>query len=991
VKHQLMRGEKTRRNICSDQAVTDVIATILSVSIVLSVAAGIMLWGEPLINGYKADAISEEVERNINTAIANIEDIIHETPGSTRTFNIDAKEGVFDINSAGDRLVLSYATLDGYDFSVSGLDDGDENFQISTTTFPDDGLLAENHVFSHVNIYWFPDDPLITFNACDQISFIDFFGQSCSMYKFDISPIYDLDEPIKLQSVKIRWTSSTPLKEIEPAVTPYKTSIINSQDWSSDWEYTELTELPTDDERAKTNLYIGPSYIETQNILHCFSDNYNDKNQFFSIGLANDDYQIKSPYFCIDYPFFCNYYHLSKYVKDFSGTPELIINYIKLPSELPKEEKQDEKILEEKKENTKIYRFGSTHKEARNNNIINNDYYIDNQELLDTKYGYKIDNGIYSAFFNDYSSPDQQDTIVIQREGYALSSKPGDVLDIFSEKFQNKCSSGIEKKYSIAIAKGNMITYPDQYGTGIDLSYHAFDTILKEELVIADCSLLPTSSFENGYLALPHHINVYNPNSEQSLHIVYGEEKKVLQNLENIQKGDITTSEPLFFIDDQNNILFCLPEIFAWDSSNPINKIQLKRTIRLINDNELIVWIQTPYSWLTDESTTYPVIIDDSIYSYTIGDSCFRAKYNMGGDWLPTDENPPTGFTQYNSGQILKIEQDDSLQNNWQTTISGKHVSLWYEIDIFSNIGDRTDIQRITVNWVGFQFGEWNFAGGDLFLYIWNYNSNTWDEKISAEKTWVPTYYMYTIPFGDIDTYVTEDREFDVLVVGGWENMYTIEDFIEVIVTYISEPDPPSEPSPADDELNVELDPQLSIKVEDPDEDDLLDVEFWFAKDDGSALALVTTFDDWPSGLVSTNPISSYPGFNILEEDGDYKWQVKVKDHTAHHDWVSSDEFLFSTVGEISITWVEPSDNYLIFNSDDMHIEWQQGLTSPNLEYKYKLDGYVDSWSAWTTATSVYYYDLPDNDYVFRLQYRKIEEPAIQNDAFRIFIVPIFF
>ena len=144
---------------CDDHALSEVIATILTVSIVLTIASGIMFWGEPYMSELTTKAVSEDVENKLNVAIEQIRDVSLETPGSTRTFRIDVNKGTFKVDNIGDRLVVSYSTIAGYDFTVSELDNNDNVFKIDLLSTPGDG---GDHHLDYVKAYWFTDEQDVT-------------------------------------------------------------------------------------------------------------------------------------------------------------------------------------------------------------------------------------------------------------------------------------------------------------------------------------------------------------------------------------------------------------------------------------------------------------------------------------------------------------------------------------------------------------------------------------------------------------------------------------------------------------------------------------------------------------------------------------------------------------------------------------------------------------------------------------------------------------
>jgi len=163
--------------------------------------------------------------------------------------------------------------------------------------------------------------------------------------------------------------------------------------------------------------------------------------------------------------------------------------------------------------------------------------------------------------------------------------------------------------------------------------------------------------------------------------------------------------------------------------------------------------------------------------------------------------------------------------------------------------------------------------------------------------------------------------------------------------------------------------------------------------------------DYWPSwGTWTFNPSS---GTNLKPEDGPVTVAVTV---------VAPDGYGQTYNGEV---WVRNTDNWAndycilptslstapdttppetyidtgpsgTINYNDVTFTWHgsDDVTQPdNLVYSYILEGYTGSWSSWTSSTSKDYYDLPDGTYTFKVKAKDEAGNEDPSPATRIFTV----
>ncbi len=126
----------------SNIAVSQVLSTILVLSIVLSCVAGIMAWGVPYIEENKMKSQRETIFSNFEVFDNTIANLLVDGPNSADTGVISSNvdEGAININSfdyfvegSTDRLVLWYSYHNGTNFTVEGLDDADDTFSVMPT------------------------------------------------------------------------------------------------------------------------------------------------------------------------------------------------------------------------------------------------------------------------------------------------------------------------------------------------------------------------------------------------------------------------------------------------------------------------------------------------------------------------------------------------------------------------------------------------------------------------------------------------------------------------------------------------------------------------------------------------------------------------------------------------------------------------------------------------------------------------------------------
>lgn len=999
-------------HMSDEYAVVEVMSTAISIFVVLTIISAIMFWGGPYVEDMKSKAVDETIYDKMSAVIENIRDITHETAGSRRSFTFDVTEGMMDIDNVGDRFVVMYSLDENYNFTVTGLDDDDETFEIEMIGESSSGSggigVGPPPLLSYVDVYWFPDDPIIIFSACEDVSLADLAGHTCSYLKFDITPVYEMEEHIKIMSVKLRLTASKDVNIVDGLSTDVGFSRIDDQLWKESWSCSSLSNLPVSQHTVDGAFFSFPNYIESSNILNVFLADYESQNQFCSFRIENSGYLLDHPILSMDrtlrFDGIFDPFSSFPYDADLF-TPELIVNYIELPPDSSTGLNSDDQSKRDTDSDAKgvagysadtenhqvtIYR---PHAETDGSldDSIKTAIIPQNTVLGGISYDYGFEGGSYTALFRRFSSETLTNSVAVAKEGYAITYTPGDYLYYLSDGSPQSFETSIAKSTSAAQVDGNTLTYIGQYGPGFDLQYTALSSELKEELVIADASLIPEPPSDDASLALLHHIEAFDIDTGESMGIQYGKNREILKRFNSFETIQITGSEPVYFTDRHDRTVFCLPELYAWDSASPESQIRLERTIQVDSRGSISVWIQTPWRWLSDSSRVYPIYVDDTTQLYSAKSPGFYAGYYLEGNF-PPDIAPDLEYYQpYDSTQIKRIHTDDDIKNLWGAQGTEEdHVTLLYRFFIEEGLPEYTDyIRSITVKWNGHDEEGWNLSGDDFYLYIWDHAGLLWDEKTSEEAREGDVDLRFTIE-SDFDKYLGGHGQLDILYLGGTASASvesTYEDYVEVNVVSNFPPYEPYDPLPDNGTENVPLNPTLSTIVEDPD-NDFMNAEFFFKE--GALFESIQSFTGVPSGSrVETAHLAEAGllGHNLSEETT-YEWYVEVTDSEHPTIQVQSDVWSFTTIGDINFSFVFPSPPHRnVTRNSTVTLAWERDPTSPPLTYQYKLDGYVDAWSSWTTETRRTYYNLPGGEYTFWVTGKDIENPDDQITIWVTFVV----
>jgi hypothetical protein len=373
-------------------------------------------------------------------------------------------------------------------------------------------------------------------------------------------------------------------------------------------------------------------------------------------------------------------------------------------------------------------------------------YYHNGSEFLlinstvtekDCDYDYCVRAGVYKADFKIDSSS-KENLVKFYYNGTYITFKP---LGLYYSGL------GIES----LISNGNKVNgypinetfyYPGLYGDGLDLKYSYYNVVLKEGLVIKENNLPEPSKLlgDNPTLSLKF---IMKDNGK-----IYEKDNKLIDQSKyvEIESSDVKIKNVL------NKDVFNLITPYAIDSNG--SKIKLNYTLNS-EGNNLIVSIETPYSWL--KYAVYPVEIDPSVSlgsPYLIDDS-YTAIGSPNTSLGNLDDSAITVGVQRTKGVIdkswVKFDISSNLSNIKTGTIRGYNLTL-YLASYWQPGGLCTQGGPSDAIWENFTI----FLGNSS----WREKNITWNNSppinASVNSSTKYNYQQITSSFGEKDFNVTD-------------------------------------------------------------------------------------------------------------------------------------------------------------------------------------------------------------------------------------------
>ena len=121
-----------RKRSLNTHAVSEVVSTILVISIVISAVSLILMWGVPYIQEKERESQIQKVYSNYDDIDDSIDDLILQGVGTKKSAIVSSFNDMssLQIKENSDRLIVYYAFNKSYDFNISGLEDNSDNFTV---------------------------------------------------------------------------------------------------------------------------------------------------------------------------------------------------------------------------------------------------------------------------------------------------------------------------------------------------------------------------------------------------------------------------------------------------------------------------------------------------------------------------------------------------------------------------------------------------------------------------------------------------------------------------------------------------------------------------------------------------------------------------------------------------------------------------------------------------------------------------------------------
>jgi len=609
-------------------AVSAVLGTILVLMIVVAAISSVLLWVNPYIEKTKVVNEQKSVLDQFTAAEASISHLIQEGPGAKRVVSVGISEnlGSINIDPVGDRFIAMYAMDSDYNFVASGLDDGDNEFSLDLSQ-------GTKKTIDICRVYKLADDPVVVLPVCEQASVLDKQGRIHSFLKFDLTPIYELEEDLQLYilsaTLKFYVNSEDYLVRWDYGAEFYH---VDDQSWDDQLSCVSLLNLPLPNQVIDTNFCRQPGYTFSSNLRDIVMIDYNSKKDFCSIDVVKLCYPPQKP---VNYLF--NLMPIRSN-KCYFSEPQLAINYLEMKKEASVESVDDK--VTNTKDNTikpaesyvideeKSYWVSPYAKEKKNPDgsytqsisVSPGAFYNENDDLEEINtniinkpasepdYDYGVENGVYKAYFKvDPTKPGTVKFYHNQSTLYLDKKIDGQIL--LQPKELTYCTANGETQLISKVlpvngySKENEFAYPGIYGSGINLVYEYLPSITWKKLFIEQRDLLPEPSENIGDSSkLTVDLSMILQPRDNLCIFVDGkpwDENSEIRTQNQIELRDRTTNE----------LLFSLPSPLSWDAQG--NQIHTSYVLKK-EQNQIYLTVKTPYSWLIDPTTIYPVVIDDS-------------------------------------------------------------------------------------------------------------------------------------------------------------------------------------------------------------------------------------------------------------------------------------------------------------------------------------------------------------------------------------------
>lgn len=354
-------------------------------------------------------------------------------------------------------------------------------------------------------------------------------------------------------------------------------------------------------------------------------------------------------------------------------------------------------------------------------------------------YIFGVDKGMYQSYFREQSSSTYTRPMAIKYGNYYFTYSPQEYI-LFEPHKYGVNGRIANKQQSYAVNDSNYVIYPNQYKeqTTTDdfanLSYKYTGDFLKEDLILWDKNYVQErfnsqcneEDYDITYLTFTQIIRSYliDDTDNNTLGIFYNKDKVSFKEFGLSANGEFTTTDEVYFTDENNDTIFYIPYLYAYDSND--NSILLNKTVSMTDFGNLKIKVLTPFNWLNDTDTLYPVYIDPTVH-------LIASDVSLDDTWA--DNNSP----QVNYGDSGNL---NTIAYYNFTGIFESVNNAWKKIGLHSltNVDYISDAQLCAYYTGNFLETNDNITIWSLANETWNELNVTWDWRPGGALTELITY-----------------------------------------------------------------------------------------------------------------------------------------------------------------------------------------------------------------------------------------------------------
>jgi len=309
------------------------------------------------------------------------------------------------------------------------------------------------------------------------------------------------------------------------------------------------------------------------------------------------------------------------------------------------------------------------------------------------EYIYGNESNEYKIYFRDVSSKKKKKHILIENNGYIFTYQHENFINFEPHRIATNGRVATLQNVPITV-ESDKAYYANQYRKsdgGDDFAHVEYtfpsNDVVKENYIIWDKSYLIErynyhKNSDNDYnitnLQIGSIIFAFTKSEEKSMG--FRTDRVNMKSFDLFEDKTYSTTDPFFIYDENEKVIFSIPELYVNDSEG--NIIVLNKTFNIKPAGNLEFIINIPFKWL-NETAVYPIYIDPTIISHNEENFTSETFESYNVDDVTFCESPDidvlrTISLRNTSGIKLNLtDYDWNRINEWED--GGRHMkTLWY-------------------------------------------------------------------------------------------------------------------------------------------------------------------------------------------------------------------------------------------------------------------------------------------------------------------------